>query len=242
MQKPSCNVSLLIDDSMAWILINSDCFFGDWRKDGYLFDKESILQYIISKKAEYAKKMKEYERQKQIEDNESNELDALEEQKKLIKFLNTEKNIVTAGSSKGVYLNFIFRFRHRDLWKMFQKLISNYIYCFRRSQHIVHLEYGQRQREESAQFLGAFSNARRQSLEGSQTRPHHPLSSVTEANEGQRSHWCEIHTGEWPRRQEVIDCQGEPIHVRRHSWYSQQFNPLCCVATNVSTAQSITKL
>lgn len=63
------------------------------------------MQYIISKKTEYAKKMKEYERQKQIEDNESAELDAVEEQKKLIKFLNTEKNIVTAGSSKGVHLN-----------------------------------------------------------------------------------------------------------------------------------------
>lgn len=60
-----------------------------------MFDKESILQYIITKKTEYAKKLKEYERQKQSEQNEEVEANALEEQKKLIKFINTEKNIVT---------------------------------------------------------------------------------------------------------------------------------------------------
>lgn len=35
------------------------------RKDGYLFDKESILEYILTKKKEYARKLKEYEKQKQ---------------------------------------------------------------------------------------------------------------------------------------------------------------------------------
>lgn len=62
-----------------------------------MFDKEAILQYIISKKTDYARKLKEYERQKQIEDNESAEIDALAEHKKLIKFINTEKNIVTSN-------------------------------------------------------------------------------------------------------------------------------------------------
>lgn len=36
-----------------------------YRKDGYLFDKESILEYILTKKREYARKLKEYEKQKQ---------------------------------------------------------------------------------------------------------------------------------------------------------------------------------
>lgn len=76
-------------------------FFVYNRKDGYLFDKEAILQYIISKKTEYARKLKEYERQKQIEDNESAELDALAEQKKLMKFINTEKNVVPSSSKAG---------------------------------------------------------------------------------------------------------------------------------------------
>lgn len=39
-------------------------------KDGYLFDKESILQYIITKKNEYSRKLKEYERLKKQEDDE----------------------------------------------------------------------------------------------------------------------------------------------------------------------------
>lgn len=72
-----------------------------YSKDGYLFDKEAILQYIISKKTEYARRLKEYERQKNVEDNETAELDALEEQKKILKFLNTEKNIVTSTVTKN---------------------------------------------------------------------------------------------------------------------------------------------
>lgn len=67
------------------------------RKDGFLFDKEAILQYIITKKTEYAKKLKEYERQKHIEDNETAENNALEEHKKLLKFINNEKNIITTS-------------------------------------------------------------------------------------------------------------------------------------------------
>lgn len=63
-------------------------------KDGYLFDKEAILQYIITKKNEYSRKLKEYERQKRMEDSEVAENNAAEEQKKLQKFINTEHNIV----------------------------------------------------------------------------------------------------------------------------------------------------
>lgn len=60
-----------------------------------MFDKEAILQYIITKKTEYARKLKEYERQRQLEANEVSEANALEEQKKLLKFINTEKNVIT---------------------------------------------------------------------------------------------------------------------------------------------------
>ncbi|TMW40483.1 hypothetical protein DOY81_014437, partial [Sarcophaga bullata] len=42
-------------------------------KDGYLFDKEAILQYIITKKNEYSRKLKEYERLKKLEKNESSQ-------------------------------------------------------------------------------------------------------------------------------------------------------------------------
>ncbi|EGI61911.1 Nitric oxide synthase-interacting protein-like protein [Acromyrmex echinatior] len=37
-------------------------------KDGYLFDKEAILEYILTKKKEYTRKLKEYEKQKQKEE------------------------------------------------------------------------------------------------------------------------------------------------------------------------------
>ncbi|XP_049299576.1 nitric oxide synthase-interacting protein homolog [Anopheles funestus] len=64
-------------------------------KDGYLFDKEAILTYIISKKNEYSRKMKEYEKQvKQDEEEETAKANA-EQQKKLDKFISTEKNIVS---------------------------------------------------------------------------------------------------------------------------------------------------
>lgn len=58
------------------------------------------MQYIITKKTEYAKQLKEFERQKQMEENESAETSALEQQKKLMKFINTEKNIVTLDRNK----------------------------------------------------------------------------------------------------------------------------------------------
>lgn len=41
------------------------CYY--YRKYGYLYDKEAILEYILTKKREYARKLKEYEKQKQQE-------------------------------------------------------------------------------------------------------------------------------------------------------------------------------
>lgn len=62
-------------------------------KQGYLFDKEVILQYIITKKNEYNRKLKEYERQKTEDVKELEEIAAAENKKKLDKFTKTEKNI-----------------------------------------------------------------------------------------------------------------------------------------------------
>lgn len=38
-------------------------------KDGYLFEKSAILEYIITKKNEYSRALKEYNRQKEIEND-----------------------------------------------------------------------------------------------------------------------------------------------------------------------------
>ncbi|XP_034175854.2 nitric oxide synthase-interacting protein homolog [Osmia lignaria lignaria] len=63
-------------------------------KDGYLFDKEAILEYVLTKKKEYTRKLKEYERQKQQQEERSNEKTANEELQKLQQFLKGEKTIV----------------------------------------------------------------------------------------------------------------------------------------------------
>lgn len=62
-------------------------------KDGYLFDKEAILQYIITKKGEYNRKLKQFERQKQSDEQELADIAAAENKKKLEDFVKTEKNI-----------------------------------------------------------------------------------------------------------------------------------------------------
>ncbi|XP_076243578.1 nitric oxide synthase-interacting protein homolog [Calliopsis andreniformis] len=68
-------------------------------KEGYLFDKEAILEYVLTKKREYARKLKEYEKQKQQAEDQSNEKTANEELQKLQKFLKGEKNIVSRNQT-----------------------------------------------------------------------------------------------------------------------------------------------
>lgn len=68
-------------------------------KEGYLFDKEAILEYIITKKNEYTRKLKQYEKQLKKEENEKKELAAAEKEANLIKFMSRERNISNAKSS-----------------------------------------------------------------------------------------------------------------------------------------------
>ncbi|XP_046673479.1 nitric oxide synthase-interacting protein homolog [Homalodisca vitripennis] len=65
-------------------------------QDGYLFDKEAILEYIIRKKNDISRKMKEYEKQKKKEQTELAELAAAEKESKLNSFVKSEKNIVSS--------------------------------------------------------------------------------------------------------------------------------------------------
>lgn len=64
-------------------------------KDGYLFDKEVILEYIISKKNEYSRKLKEYDRLKKKEDEELANKKASEIEAQVQKFVKSESNIVS---------------------------------------------------------------------------------------------------------------------------------------------------
>lgn len=64
-------------------------------KDGYLFDKEAILQYIITKKNEYSRKMKEYEKLKKSEENEVSQELSKQQQSCINNFINSSKPVAT---------------------------------------------------------------------------------------------------------------------------------------------------
>ncbi|CAL1297349.1 unnamed protein product [Larinioides sclopetarius] len=63
--------------------------------DGYLYDKEAILEYMIYQKKEIAKKMKEYETQQKREEKEMAELVKAEERSRNLKFMKMESSIVS---------------------------------------------------------------------------------------------------------------------------------------------------
>lgn len=70
-------------------------------KDGYLFDKEVILEYVIRKKNEYSRQLKEYERLKKKEEEESALQTSKELDNKISSFLKTENNIVSKFAHKN---------------------------------------------------------------------------------------------------------------------------------------------
>ncbi|XP_063847086.1 nitric oxide synthase-interacting protein homolog [Scylla paramamosain] len=67
--------------------------------EGHLFDKEAILEYIISKKNEISRKMKEYERQCKQEQTELAELSEAENRSRVEKFLQTETAVSSASQA-----------------------------------------------------------------------------------------------------------------------------------------------
>lgn len=75
------------------------CRYPVVTKEGYLFDKEAILEYIVAKKNEYTRKLKQYEKQMKKEENELKELAAAEKEANLVKFMSREKNISNSSKS-----------------------------------------------------------------------------------------------------------------------------------------------
>ncbi|XP_071513036.1 nitric oxide synthase-interacting protein homolog [Panulirus ornatus] len=67
--------------------------------DGHLFDKEAILEYIIMKKNEISRKIKEYEKQCKKEQSELEELGEAENRSRLEKFLKTEAAVSSASQA-----------------------------------------------------------------------------------------------------------------------------------------------
>lgn len=68
------------------------CF--SFRPEGYLYDKEAIFEYIIHKKAENARKLKQYEKQKRKEREEIAKLAAADQESNAEKFINMERSVV----------------------------------------------------------------------------------------------------------------------------------------------------
>lgn len=64
-------------------------------KDGYLFDKEAILQYIVTKKNEYSRRLKEYERLRKAEEDEVSVEANKKQEARMEKFVNGEKPAMT---------------------------------------------------------------------------------------------------------------------------------------------------
>nr|XP_020464022.1 nitric oxide synthase-interacting protein [Monopterus albus]XP_020464023.1 nitric oxide synthase-interacting protein [Monopterus albus]XP_020464024.1 nitric oxide synthase-interacting protein [Monopterus albus] len=76
--------------------------------DGYLYEKQAILEYILHQKTENAKKMKAYEKQKQAQKSTSRLESKSEERERVERFKTRENSIVskpinpfTSGQNKG---------------------------------------------------------------------------------------------------------------------------------------------
>ncbi|KAM6905180.1 nitric oxide synthase-interacting protein [Xenentodon cancila] len=63
--------------------------------DGYLYEKQAILEYILHQKTEIAKKMKAYEKQKQAQKSSSQLESKSEERQKVERFKSSESSIVS---------------------------------------------------------------------------------------------------------------------------------------------------
>ncbi|KAJ8976460.1 hypothetical protein NQ317_012838 [Molorchus minor] len=72
-------------------------------KDGYLFDKEVILEYIIAKKNEYSRKMKQFEKMKKKEQEDETLQLVGEMDKKVTSFLKDENSIVSKPIGESKY-------------------------------------------------------------------------------------------------------------------------------------------
>ncbi|XP_069033407.1 nitric oxide synthase-interacting protein [Embiotoca jacksoni] len=76
--------------------------------DGYLYEKQAILEYILHQKTEIAKKLKAYEKQKQVQKSSSQLESKSEERERVQRFKTRENSIVskpinpfTSGQSTG---------------------------------------------------------------------------------------------------------------------------------------------
>lgn len=70
--------------------------------EGWIYEKEAILEYILHKKVENAKLLKKYQKQKEEHDKDMKDLADVESKERLEKFLKAEGKLVSASSSKDL--------------------------------------------------------------------------------------------------------------------------------------------
>lgn len=70
--------------------------------DGWIYEKEAILEFILSKKIENAKLMKKFNNQKSEKNKELNELAEIAQKEKIEKFVKTEGKIVQETQSVSI--------------------------------------------------------------------------------------------------------------------------------------------
>ncbi|KAM9844182.1 nitric oxide synthase-interacting protein [Aulostomus maculatus] len=63
--------------------------------DGFLYEKQAILEYILHQKTEIAKKMKAYEKQKQVQKN-NNQLESKSEERDRVEKFKTRENSIVS--------------------------------------------------------------------------------------------------------------------------------------------------
>ncbi|KAG8006655.1 Nitric oxide synthase-interacting protein [Nibea albiflora] len=68
--------------------------------DGYLYEKQAILEYILHQKTEIAKKMKAYEKQKQMQKSNS-QLESKSEERERVERFKTRENSINTESENG---------------------------------------------------------------------------------------------------------------------------------------------
>ena len=71
------------------------------RPEGWIYEKEAILEYILHKKIENAKMLKMFEKQKDNQEKEKHELSEIATKEKLEKFLRAEGKLVVSDSTKS---------------------------------------------------------------------------------------------------------------------------------------------
>jgi nitric oxide synthase-interacting protein len=97
LQQPGHNVSPFENKTPKKDLLKNK--FKQNRPDGWIYEKEAILEYILHKKVENARLLKEFQRQKEQNEKDSKEVGEAEYKQKVDKFLKAEGKLVQSGAS-----------------------------------------------------------------------------------------------------------------------------------------------